>query len=202
MVDVVLNTDDLTIFAPPENIEVQVDIGPQGVRGSKFFVGAGNPNSGTITVDGKIAGQQILLGDIYINVSPGEGYGFLYQYVAEPGGNVWVAILDINPTIYSINYSAIFEDGTAQIVIPINDIITVSTEPLTVENFNVKYDIEHTNPIASAMQVSATSSDLVIDINAVEYDSSSWVALGDTGTYTSGLELTTNIQVTIISSVI
>lgn len=202
MVDVVLNTDDLTIFAPPENIEIQVDIGPQGIRGSKFFVGAGNPNSATITVDEKIAGQQILLGDVYINVSPGGGYGYLYQYIAEPGGNVWVAILDINPIIYSINYSAIFEDGSAQIIIPINDIITVSTEPLTAENFNVKYDIEHTNPIASAMEVSATSSDLVIDINAVEYDTSSWVELGDTGTYTSGLELTTHVQITIISSVI
>ena len=202
MVDVVLNTDDLTIFAPPENIEVQVDIGPQGIRGSKFFVGAGNPNSGTITVDGKIAGQQILLGDVYINVSPGEGYGFLYQYISEPGGNVWVAILDINPTIYSINYSTIFENGTTQVVIPINDIITVSTVPLTAENFNVKYNIEHTNPIASAMQVSATSSDLVIDINAVEYASSAWTVLGNTVTYPTGLELITNIQITIISSVI
>ena len=200
MVDVLVNTDDITIFGPPDTIDLQVDVGPQGTRGSKFFVGSGNPNAQTSS--GQINSQTVNLGDLFINAAPGSGYGYVYEYKAEPGGNVWVEALNINPTIYSVNYAAIFEDGVAQVVIPINDIIQVSTTPLTAEDFNVKYNIAHVNPIASSMEIQASSSDLIIDINAVEYESSSWVPLGDTGTYTSGLELTTHIQVTILPAVV
>ena len=45
MPDVVLSNDDLTVLAGPPTIELLVDIGPTGTRGSKFFVGIGNPNS-------------------------------------------------------------------------------------------------------------------------------------------------------------
>jgi len=42
MTDVVLTTDDLTVLSGPETIELLVDIGPTGTRGSKFFVGKPN----------------------------------------------------------------------------------------------------------------------------------------------------------------
>jgi hypothetical protein len=88
MVDVVLNNDDVTVLAPPAIIEVLVDIGPQGTRGSQFFVGVGNPNSVNI-------GQTPNLNDLYINTSPGGELGYLYQYQSQPGGNVWVEVLEI-----------------------------------------------------------------------------------------------------------
>jgi len=198
MVDVLLNTDDLTVFGPPDTIELQLDIGAQGTRGSKFFVGAGDPNAQTSS--GVLGGQTLQLNDIYLNAAPSATYGYIYQYVAEPGGNVWVEVLDINPTIYSVNYDTTFEDGDAQIVIPIEDIVTISGTPLTAENFNVKYSIAHTNPIASSMEIPPIAgSDLIINLHAVEYDSSSWIPLGDTGTYTSGVEVTTHLQITIVS---
>lgn len=174
MPEIVLNTEDLTIFAPPDNIDVQVDIGPQGIRGNKFFVGAGNPNSATITVDGEIAGEEILFGDIYVNVSPGDSYGYIYQYIAEPGGNTWVQVLDINPVIYSKIYTTTFTAGDATIVIPISDIIFASSTPLTVDSFNVKYSIENQYPIASSMELSATSTDLSVTLHAIKYSSSTW----------------------------
>ena len=40
MVDVLLNTDDVVVIGPPESIDLLVDIGPQGTRGSKFIVGS------------------------------------------------------------------------------------------------------------------------------------------------------------------
>lgn len=173
MPEIVLNTEDLTIFAPPDNIDVQVDIGPQGVRGSKFFVGAGNPNSGTITSDGKIAGETLIPGDLFLNASPGDSYGYIYQYFSAPGGNTWTQVLDINPVLYSKIYTATFTAGVATIVIPIANITTLST-PLTVNSFNVKYSMENSNPIASSMQLSANSTDLTITINAAKYASSTW----------------------------
>ena len=93
MPDVVLSNDDLTVLSGPEVIELLVDIGPTGTRGSKVFVGIGNPNS--------LSGLGQILNDMYINTAPGENYGYLYQYVSEPGGDSWVEVLRLNPTIYS-----------------------------------------------------------------------------------------------------
>ena len=197
MVDVLLSNEDVTVLGPPSVIELQLDIGAQGTRGSKFFVGSGNPNAQTSS--GQLGGQTLLLNDLYVNVSPSASFGYIFQYVAEPGGNVWVEVLDINPTIYSENAITTFEDGDAQIVIPVEDIVTVSGTPLTPENFNVKYSIAYENPIASSMQMPALAgSNLIINLHAVEYDTSTWLPLGDTGTYTSGVEVTTHLQITIV----
>ena len=198
MPEVLLSNDDITVLGPPSVIELQLDIGAQGTRGNKFFVGAGDPNSQTS--GGILNGQTLILNDLYVNVSPSATYGYIFQYLAEPGGNVWVEVLDINPTIYSENHLTTFEDGEAQIVIPVEDIVTISGTPLTAENFNVKYSIAYENPIASSMQIPALAgSNLIINLNAVEYDSSSWLPLGDTGTYTSGVQVTTHLQITIVS---
>ena len=56
-----VNIDELAIIAPPEIIEVAVDIGPTGQRGSKVFVGTGDPNTKNFT-------ETIYLNDLYINV--------------------------------------------------------------------------------------------------------------------------------------
>jgi hypothetical protein len=82
--------DDIVVFGPPDVVEVLVDIGPTGTRGSQVFVGVGNPNTVEI-------GQTPLLNDLYINASPGADYGYMYQYVSEPGGNTWIQILEISP---------------------------------------------------------------------------------------------------------
>ena len=39
MPEVLLSNDDITVLGPPPIIEVLVDIGPKGTRGSQFFVG-------------------------------------------------------------------------------------------------------------------------------------------------------------------
>jgi hypothetical protein len=178
MPDVVLNNDDITIFAPPAIVELLVDIGPQGTRGSQFFVGVGNPNSVNI-------GQTPNLNDLYINTSPGGELGYLYQYRSEPGGNVWVEVLDIYPSVYSENAQVTFEAGSAEVVIPVADIVTVTGTPLTSDNFSVQYSIAHTNPVASAMQIPAlvgAGTNLVINLEAVEYAGAAWSALDESVT--------------------
>ena len=79
MPDVVLSNDDLTVLAGPSTVELLVDIGPTGTRGSKFFVGIGNPNS--------LSGLGQILNDMYIDTAPGPNYGYLYQYISAPGGS-------------------------------------------------------------------------------------------------------------------
>jgi hypothetical protein len=175
MADVVLSNDDITVLGPPEVVELLVDIGPTGQRGSKYFVGVGEPN--TLTTDGNIFSEPINLYDMYINSAPGANYGYLYQYKSETGGNTWVQVLKISPTLYSKRHTVTFTSGEASISIPIANIVTVSGTPLTASNFNVQYSIENTAPIASSIEIPAlagSGTNLVVNLNAVKYASSTW----------------------------
>ena len=178
MVDVLLNTEDVVVLGPPQTIDVLVDIGPQGTRGSKFIVGSGEPNPQTSS--GILLGQTLILNDMYINVAPGANYGYLYQYVSQPGGNTWTQVLHMNPAIYSAVETIAFTSGAGSITIPISNIVTVSGSPLTASNFSVQFQIEGANPIASSMEIPALAgagTNLVINFDAVQYSGGSWSAL-------------------------
>jgi hypothetical protein len=197
MPDVLLSNDDVTVLGPPNTVEVLVDIGPTGTRGSKVFVGSGNPNN--LTSSGSIFGQAIILNDLYINISPGTNYGYMYQYVSEPGGNTWVEILALNPTIYSKLHTTTYVNGEASITIPISDIVTVTGSPLTANNFVVQYSISHTHAVASTVTVPALvgdGSNLVLNFKAVEYHPESgpteWIDLDE--------EVITHLLISVVES--
>lgn len=178
MVDVLLNTEDVVVLGPPDSVDVLVDIGPQGTRGSKIIVGSGEPNAQTSS--GVLLGTTLILNDIYIQTDPGADYGYMYQYVSQPGGNTWVEVLNINPAIYSTIQTLSFTSGSASTIIPISNIVTVTGSPLTASNFNVQFQIEGTNPIAAAMEIPALAgagTNLVINFDAVQYSGGSWSAL-------------------------
>jgi hypothetical protein len=178
MVDVLLNTEDVVVLGPPDSVDVLVDIGPQGTRGSKFIVGSGEPN--TLTSSGVLFGTTLILNDMYINTSPGENYGYMYQYISQAGTNTWVQILKVSPTIYSAVEIISFTSGAGSITIPISNIVTVSGSPLTASNFNVQFQIEGANPIASSIEIPALAgagTNLVINFDAVQYSGGSWSAL-------------------------
>jgi hypothetical protein len=183
VVDVLLNTEDVVVLGPPETVDVLVDIGPQGTRGTKFIVGSGEPNSQTSS--GVLLGQTLILNDMYIDTSPGEDYGYLYQYVSQPGGNTWTKVLNMNPAIYSAVETISFSSGNGSITIPISNIVTVTGSPLTASNFNVQYQIEGANPIASSLEIPAlvgAGTNLVINLHASQYSGGSWSALSGSKT--------------------
>lgn len=193
MTDVWLNTDDITVLGPPEVVELLVDIGPKGDRGSQIYVGSGDPN--TLMSGTTLFGKEILLNDLYINTSPGADYGYMYQYVSQPGANSWIQILEINPTIYAKSFLTTYTDGVASITIPISQIVTVSGTPLTASNFNVQYSVAHTNPVATSMQVPAlvgSGTQLVINFSGVEYVGNSWQNINE--------PVTTHILITIVGT--
>ena len=196
MPEVLVSTDNITVVGPPNTIEVLVDIGPTGTRGNRFIVGSGDPDLSTIS--GVLFGNTLILNDMYINIAPGSDYGYLYQYVAQPGGNEWIQVLDMNPVIYSETHLTTYTAGVAQISIPISNIVSVSG--LTAENFNIQYSIAHSNPLASSMSIPALAgagTNLVINFNAVEYDDDSgpaeWIPLDGT--------VTTHLFISIVAGI-
>jgi hypothetical protein len=167
-----VNTDDLAIIAPPEIIEVAVDIGPTGQRGSKVFVGTGDPNTKDFT-------ETIYLNDLYINVSPGTDYSYMYQYISVPGANQWESILKVNPALHArLDTTVDFTSGTSgTILVPISSIVTVTGAPLVASNFNVQHNIKYSDLVSSSISnVSVSGSNLAITIKAMNY-SGSWQAL-------------------------
>lgn len=176
-IDVVLESQEVVVLGGPTNIEVQLDTGATGQRGSLIYVGSGTPSSSTIPNY-----SQILPGDVYINIAQGQTYLWMYQYIAKPAGNTWepLSSLGVSPfaSIFEVNYGATTA-GEGTITIPIPSII-VTSSILTVNNFVVDFSFEHINPISASIKTKSVSGgNLSITFSAVEFDGTNWVPYVD-----------------------
>jgi hypothetical protein len=149
MVDYVLSTVDLDVFGGPTTLDVSTDFGKTGDRGTRVWVGNGDPAQVLTT-------QDIALYDLYINTNTvDQFYSWLYQYVPEVGNPTWVRTLRLNPQQNSRISLITFEDGSATLDIPTSIITTDTT--LTADKFTIRYNFENGtyspntgNPVASS----------------------------------------------------
>jgi hypothetical protein len=174
--DVLLEDEDFVVLGPPNQIDVSVNVGKDGPRGSRFFVGYGDPNlSGVIP-----SGENIQLGDVFVNASTAAQYGWLYVYLRTPSGNQWLPTIRLQPAIYARNSLVIFTGGTCIVSIPLNSIVPDAIVP-DVEKYIINITPEYSNAVAlSVVTKEIIGSNLVFTIKAVEYSSSSWVDLSGT----------------------
>ena len=78
--NIVIDDENITVLAAPETIELLVDIGPQGIRGSKIFTGTVDPN--TLNPKNVVGGQTVNGGDYYIQTLVGSNKdSYMYEYV-------------------------------------------------------------------------------------------------------------------------
>ena len=177
MADVVLTTDELLVLSGPSSVNVEVDFGPEGERGSLFFVSVGNPNTTLI-------GQNPKAKDLCVNVLKTDNeYSYVYQYNSDgANGFQWYPIIKLNPLQYNKILTGTFVDGSKVFNIPVNYIVDEETsQTLTSANFNITYSIPNENPIASSIEIGSFTNDPVsglqvipVTVNAVEYASSTW----------------------------
>lgn len=173
MTDIILSTDDLLVLGGPESINVDVDFGPQGDRGSYILLSLdGNPNEHAI--GGNITSQPY---DLSINMKETDSeYLYLYQFLDQGGTNTWVKLFRLIPDTYGFVAIKTFTDGSAAVNIPITNIVPEDRIGTVVSsNFNVQYSILGTNPISSAVSVGELVLDndvlsLPLTLKAVEYD--------------------------------
>lgn len=161
MAEIVLSTVDLDVFGGPTSLDVSVDFGAQGTRGSRFWAGANGP-----TVD--LAGQDVELYDVYINTNT----GVFSQYILQVGSPTWVALLDIDVPQYSLISATTFTAGAGTVTIPISS-LTTDTGTVAAD-YVIRYNISNSNPIATSFTYSIVSTNIVIAINAIEYSGGSW----------------------------
>ena len=107
MAEVIVSSDSLAIFGGPSIVDLNVDYGPPGQRGSLIFSGEGQPN----TVGFSTQPQPL---DLYINLKPGDfEYLFLYQYGYTNGVLTWSKVLRLVPNTALANIPVIFYNGEA-----------------------------------------------------------------------------------------
>ena len=177
MADVVLTTDELLVLSGPSSINVEVDFGPEGERGSLFFVSVGNPNTA-------LTGQTPKAKDLCVNILKTDNeYSYVYQYNSDGAdGFQWYPIIKLNPLQYNKILTGTFVDGSKVFNIPVSYIVDEETsQTLTSANFNITYNIPNDSPIASSVEIGSFTNDpvsglkvLPVTVNAVEYTGSVW----------------------------
>lgn len=179
MVETTIASANLNILGGPSKIDVSVDYGQRGDRGSLILYGQGKPYLVTLP-------ESPLLYDMYVNLLPSDDeYQWVYQYINTTTGLSWKSLFKLQPNTYSTNEDLSFVDGSVEVWIPVSS-VTGDDNPLstlTASNFNVQYSIISQNPIASSItigDVTTSPTDILslpITINAVEFESDAWTSL-------------------------
>jgi hypothetical protein len=174
-INTVVSTDTITVLGPPSNIQLQVDIGPAGKRGSLIFSGAGDPNVLVFT-------EPIQLGDLFIRTDRfGGNYGTIYKYNSVPSGNVWQETLAFQPISYNQIFDVEFTDGVGQFNIPVSTFYVNAPANLTAEQISVQVTPEYTSPIAiSVLSKGLTTGlnrNLVVELRAATFSGGNWIEM-------------------------
>jgi hypothetical protein len=193
MAEVILSTEDITVLGGPSSINVDVDFGPAGTRGSQIFLGQGNPNEPTT----EIGQDDIKILDLYVNLKTTDiDYLYVYQYVTENGIKYWKSLFDIIPNTKSLNSLAQFTAGSTVINVPINQIVPAEkVATIASSSFNVQATIQNSLPTALAVQLGTPSGtgsarSLPITVIASELSGSTWTALS--------VEKTVQLLITVV----
>ena len=176
--DVVVNTDDLVVLAPPTVIDVGVDFGPQGQRGATFYAGSGNPNDSSVSEN--VFGDIIVPveGDIYVNTAAGANYGWLFIYNPKITGDDWDQVLRLNPPIYTRNIEELFTTGTAIMSIPTADIVPPGVVVSGPYSYVVSLTPIGPNPTVLTINSQTVSgANLLITVEGIKYSGGSWSTL-------------------------
>ena len=188
MADILLSNEDLTVFGGPESISLDLDIGPQGDRGSIIIGTLGDPRDATVA---SYIVQDVQALDIAVDANPNSPtYRTVFQRIATPTGLQWTPVVSLKTEFYSSIKTLPAENGKITLP-PINVTeIYLFQESSTVDssNFSVQYSISSPDsggPLATTLVVKElnTSSGflaLPLEIKGVEYDGANWIPM--TGT--------------------
>ena len=174
--------EDILVLGGPEVINVEVDFGPQGDRGSLIFVGNGKPDLIDI-------GQDPNVFDLYINLlTTDDEYLMIYQYVEVLGTLQWQTLTKLIPNTYVTNQSINFTTAN-YCHIPIAAIVDPSYVGNTdASNFSVQatFATSAGYPIVSSIKTEVVTlsgiENLKITFYAKEFDGVNWIDISGSRT--------------------
>jgi hypothetical protein len=180
MVDTVIGSLDVTVLGGPSNVDLSLDFGPTGERGSYYFVGEGNPNDPDTEI-----GKTPNTFDLYINLlSTDPEYLFLYQYQYINGNNVWTKLVKLIPNIYNETNARVFSFGEVTFYIPVAMVTSSELiQNIQSSNLSIQHNIINNEfPIISTLSIGTVGLNdgeisIPITIKAKELSGSSFVDL-------------------------
>ena len=118
MVDVIYSSDNVTVLGGPSRLDLDLNIGATGQRGSLIFADDGSPSTNPDDFP-----VPPLVYDLYIDSDPqSSNYLQAYQYVNEAGSNIWATRFKLSQNIVSLNKVASFISGQATLDINLTEL--------------------------------------------------------------------------------
>ena len=182
MANILLSNEDLTVFGGPETVSLDLDIGPQGYRGSIIVGSNGNPQDANVNA---AIVQSLQALDIAIYYNPASTtYKTVFQRIATATGTQWTELFSLKTNYYSSIKDVTAVNGTITVP-PINvtDIYGGSGLNIASEaSFNIQYSISSeapSNPMATSLVVNELNTGpgflaLPLEIKGVEYNGTTW----------------------------
>ena len=177
MADILISNEDLTVFGGPAEISLDLDIGPQGDRGSIIVGVLGDPRD-TSVASAIVQETQAL--DIAIDYSPySTTYKTVFQKVSTGGSLQWIRLLTLETNYYSSVKDVTAVNGILTIP-PINLSEIADEINLTSANFSIQYSIS--SPTGGPVSTSLVVNDVIdspiralpLQIKGVEYIDDAW----------------------------
>lgn len=135
MAEVVVSSDDLTVLGGPAEVQLDVNVGESGIRGTFVMYGLLNPNDPNAQF---IATPLIF--DLYILTDPSsDDYLQVYQYVNQAGVNQWIPTIKLTPNFYGTNRAMTFIGGEASIDINVFELGLVEIRTDIIDLTNTKF---------------------------------------------------------------
>jgi hypothetical protein len=177
MADILISNEDLTVFGGPAEISLDLDIGPQGDRGSIIVGVLGDPRD-TSVASAIVQETQAL--DIAIDYSPySTTYKTVFQKVSTGGSLQWIRLLTLETNYYSSVKDVTAVNGILTIP-PINLSEIADEINLTSANFSIQYSVS--SPTGGPVSTSLVINDVIdgpiralpLQIKGVEYIDNAW----------------------------
>ncbi len=198
--DILLSNDDLTVFGGPESISLDLDIGPQGDRGSIIVGANGDPRDASVNADLQLKPRYretvppfalpngINALDIAIDYNPASStYKTVFQRIATPTGTQWTQLFNLKTNYYASIKNVTAANGILTIP-PINVADIYGSSGVTAassEAFNIQYSVsspESAGPLATNLVIKPLITSqgflaLPLEIKGVEYINDAWAPI-------------------------
>jgi len=184
MADILVSNEDLTVFGGPVEISLDLDIGPQGDRGSIILASNGNPQDANVHADLMNMPEGIEALDVAIDINPySDTYKTVFQRIATTSGTQWTEMLNLKTNYYSSvkDVTAVVSNGIGTLTIPPINLTDIANDiNLTSANFSIQYSVSSSigGPLATSLVVKEVVNSpiraLPLEIKGVEYIDNAW----------------------------
>lgn len=166
--NVVLSSDVLTVVGGPSSVDVNLNSGTPGIRGSRIFAVADDP-----TLPSTLKPPGLLPFDLAIVANVGDNNAFLIYQKIDGDENAWIQLPPLALNIFSVKLPLPFVSGGTYYDLTISDYFEIAGDSYDTNMFSVQYNIEgeSNKPVSSSVALSIVNdTNLRISLSAIEYD--------------------------------